>query len=192
MALEKSPLYRTCNCSACRSDLQIVWERQLHHRYFVDLSKAFHTVDHTILLEKLYGITDANIARFRSNLINRKQYICSHNDTKTNEQKVTCGVRQRSTLGPLLCLIYVNDLPSASNLLNAMMFADDTNLFFEHRDISVLFSTVNRELKNINKWLISNKLSLNVTKNRNFQFFIKLLGEMIYHLCYQSLLLIIR
>ena len=137
---------------------------------FVDLSKTFHTVDHTILLKKLYGITDANIARFISNIINRKQYICSHNDTKTNEQKVTCGVRQRSTLGPLLCLIYVNDLPSATNLLNAMMFADDTNLFFEHRDISVLFSTVNRELKNINKWFISNKLSLNVKKPEIFNF----------------------
>ena len=127
------------------------------------MSKAFHTVDHTILFKKLYGITDANIARFRSNLTNRKQYICSHNDTKTNEQKVTCRVPQRSTLEPLLCSIYVNDLPSASNLLNAM-FADDTNLFFEQKDISLLFSTVNRELKNINEWFISNKLSLNVKK----------------------------
>ena len=64
--------------------------------------------------------------------------------------------------------------------------------FFEHKDISVLFSTVNKELQNINEWFISNKLSLNAKKPQNFQFFIKLVGEMIYHLCYQSFLLIIK
>ena len=68
---------------------------------FVDLPKAFDTVDHTILLKKLeiYGITGANLAWFRSYLTNRKQYICINNDNKTNEQKVTCRVPQGSILG---------------------------------------------------------------------------------------------
>ena len=112
---------------------------------FIDLSKAFDIVNHAVFLEKLEicGSTGATLAWFRSYLTNRKQYIFINNDTNTSEQKVTCGVPQGSILGPLLLLIYVNDLPSASNLLNTMMFADDTNLFFEHKDIRVLFSTVN-------------------------------------------------
>ena len=129
-------------------------------RIFIDLPKAFNTVDCTMLLKKLeiYGITGANVAWFRSYLTNRKQYICINNDTKTNEQKVTRGVSQGPILGLLLFSIYVIDLPSAFNFLNTIMSAEDKNAFFEHKDISVLFSTVNRELQNINEWFISNKL----------------------------------
>ena len=72
----------------------------------------------------------AKLAWFRSYLTNRKQHICINNETKTNEQKVSCGVPQRSTIGALSFLIYVNDLPSPSNLLNTIMFEDDTKPIF--------------------------------------------------------------
>ena len=101
-------------------------------------SKALDTVDHSVLLKKLklYGITDKNLAWFESYLSNRKQYIQIDENRKTDFKYVTCGAPQRSILGPLLFLVYVNDLPNASRLLDPIMFADDTNLFFNHKDIN--------------------------------------------------------
>jgi len=79
---------------------------------------------------------------------------------------ITCGVPQGSILGPLLFLIYVNDLYKFSNILNTTLFADDTNLFYSHEDINILFLTVNKELDNLTQWFKANKLSLNITKTK--------------------------
>ena len=115
------------------------------------MSKAFDTVDHSILLKKLklYGITDKNLAWFESYLSNRKQYIQIGENSKTDYKYVTCGVPQGSILKALLFLVYVNDLPNASCLLDPIMFAEDTNLSFNHKDIKHLFTVVNNELVNI-------------------------------------------
>ena len=82
----------------------------------------------------------------------------------TELETITCGVPQGSILGPLLFLLYVNDLKNATNLLDPIMYADDTNLFLTHKDISYLFETANLQLERINQWFISNKLSLHVSK----------------------------
>ena len=71
-----------------------------------------------------------------------------------------------SILGPLLFLIYINDLHEASNILDSIIFADDTNLFYSHQNINDLFSTVNSELECINQWFKANKLSLNIEKTK--------------------------
>ena len=141
---------------------------------FIDLSKAFDTVDHSILLKKLelYGVTDRNHTWFKNYLSNRKQFIQINNEENTELETITCGVPQGSILGPLLFLLYVNDLKNASNLLGLIMFADDTNLFLTHKDIIYLFETANLQLERINQWFISNKLSLNVSKTK-YSFFHK-------------------
>ena len=97
---------------------------------FIDLPKAFDTVDHSILLKKLklFGVTDKNLLWFQSYLSNRKQYIEIGENSKADPKYVTCGVPQGSILGPLLFLVYVNGLPNAPRLLDPIMFADDTNL----------------------------------------------------------------
>ena len=115
---------------------------------FVDWSKAFDTVDHKTLLKKIerYGIAGNNLRWFENYLKDRQHFIFfEHNSTK--KASVTCGVPQGSILGPLLFLLYVDDLHYASKILNPIMFADDTNLFFSHSDINVLFKKRTDECK---------------------------------------------
>ena len=102
---------------------------------------------------------------FKSYLSNRKQYISSQ-DAPENCLDIICGVSQESILGPLLFLIYVNDLFKASNPLMEVLFADDTNFFLSHKNIDTLFASMSKELENVSTWFKSNKLSLNVDKTK--------------------------
>ena len=142
---------------------------------FIDLLKACDTVDHEILFTKLkhYGIKGNNLKWFKSYLSNRKQFISYAQNKNSEIMQIKCGVPQGSILGPLLFLIYVNDLHLSSNLLQPIMFADDSNLFYSHKDRKTLFKTVNEELVKINNWFRANKLSLNPDKTK-YTFFHKL------------------
>ena len=111
----------------------------------------------------MYGVNTTNLAWFASYLNGRKQYIKITESADTLKKDIKCGVPQGSILGPLLFFLYVNDLPNSSNVLVPIMFADDTNFFFEHSNINTLFETVNHELIKIKEW---NKLSLNVGKTK--------------------------
>ena len=91
---------------------------------------------------KLYGITDKYLAWFERYLSNKKQCIEIGENSKTDLKYVTCGVPQGSILGPLLFLVYVNDLSNAPRLLDPIMFADDTNLLFIYKDIKHHFTVI--------------------------------------------------
>ena len=140
---------------------------------FLDLSKAFYTVDHQILFKKLeyYGIAENNLRWLENYLKGRQQFISFENNS-TKKVTITCGVPQGSILGPLLFLLYVNNLHHTSKVLNSIMFADDTNIFLSHSDIKLLLEKMNKELTNVSNWFNANKLSLNVKKTR-FSFFHK-------------------
>ena len=143
-------------------------KKELTLGVFIDLSKAFDTVNHDILLRKLeyYGIRGATKKWLKSYLSNRKQYIIFDKHKKTEYCNITCGVPQGSILGPLLFLIYVNDFHRASTEISTVMFADDTNLFISDKNINQLFSRMNNELIKVSTWFKANKLSLNVTKTK--------------------------
>ena len=125
---------------------------------FIDLQKAFDTVNHRILLSKMehYGIRGCALEWFKSYLSNRKQYVFV-NGSNSNLLPINCGVPQGSVLGPILFLIYINDLPNASKKLTFYLFADDTNIYHESKDLSDLIRIVNKELRLVKKWLDSNK-----------------------------------
>ena len=132
---------------------------------FVDLKKAFDTIDHEILLCKLayYGVEQRSLSWFRSYLHNRSQK-CGINGALSNANVLSCGVPQGSIIGPLLFLIYINDLPNCLQSASAKMFADDTNITCSADNLADLESIVNSELSNLTTWLKANKLSLNIAK----------------------------
>ena len=138
---------------------------------FIDLKKAFDTVNHKILLTKLehYGIRNEIFKWFESYLTGRKQYVF-FNGESSDLKEITCGVPQGSVLGPLLFLIYINDLPNISQKLKFFLFADDTNLYFESKDLRNMEKIINKELEQLNLWLNVNRLALNISKT-NFVIF---------------------
>ena len=132
---------------------------------FLDFSKAFDTVDHNILLKKLnyYGIRGTPLAWINSYLSGRQQFT-TYNGIQSDYKDIACGVPQGSILGPLLFLVYVNDLAFVSEKLYTIMFADDTNMFLTGESINELVNVLNIELQSIVVWLKANKLSLNIDK----------------------------
>lgn len=126
---------------------------------FLDLSKAFDTVDHEILSHKLehYGIS------FQSFLSNRKQFV-QYKNTSSKTLSIVYGVPQGSILGPLLFLLYVNDVTHSSPLSKFILFADDCTLYKSNTDLPLLISQMNQELFLLGKWIRSNKPALNIDK----------------------------
>jgi len=137
---------------------------------FLDLSKAFDTLSHDKLLKKLHhcGIRGLSNDWFRNYLQNRKQYV-SLEGTNSNLSAIQLGVPQGSILGPILFLIYINDIQHATTL-NLLSYADDTTVYTSGATLRGIIPKLNEELGNLNQWFMANKLSLNINKT-NYMIF---------------------
>ena len=145
---------------------------------FLDLSKAFDTLDHSIFLTKLnfYGFSGSVLKWFQSYLSHRQQFV-DFDGTVSNICTLSTGVPQGSILGPLLFIIYMNDIHIASKQFNFILYTDDTNMIspmcsfslqiaLQSISMTQLSHNINVELNNIQEWLSINKLSLNVKKTK--------------------------
>ena len=128
----------------------------------IDLQKAFDTVDHAILLDKLTAIGVSSVSWFDSYLSDRQQCV-DINGTRSDFLPVSCGVPQGSILGPQLFLIYINDMCLSVDC-RLSLYADDSALLFSHNDPTVIADRLTVELSKCKRWLVDNKLSLHVGK----------------------------
>ena len=144
---------------------------QLTGAVFIDLRKAFDTVDHAVLLDKLsnLGILDKEHGWFTDYLSNRTQVVEFQGVTSASED-VSTGVPQGSILGPLLFILHINDLPEVVSDCNILMYADDTVLYCSSSQASVIQDKLNAELSKIDHWLSFNSLFVNVTKTEAMLF----------------------
>ena len=133
----------------------------------IDLQKAFDTLYHNILLNKMkcIGFSDKTLKWFHSYLTNRVIFISS--GTIFSEAGIiNCGVPQESISGPLLYLLYINDTPQALSNTHVYLYADDTSIFCQHKDVTEIENVLYKEFANVCDWFVDNKLTIHFGEDK--------------------------
>ena len=126
----------------------------------IDLQKTFDTMDHKILIEKMKCMGFSNdVTKWFECYLSKRMFSVHVENSFLDKALISCGVPQGSILGPLLFLLYVNDMVQAVNC-DLLLYADDTGLIFQHKDINIIEQQLNRNFSNICDWFVDNKLSI--------------------------------
>ena len=151
---------------------------QMTGALFIDLRKAFDTVPHNALISKLsrFGIKEKSLEWFKSYLSSRTQAVCIGNELSSHKNGLS-GVPQGSVLGPVLFILYINDLVSSVQFSQVMMYADDTVIYYSSPQLSEIELKLNLDLLTLNQWLLNNKLILNEKKTEFMIFGTRLMRQ---------------
>ena len=132
----------------------------------IDLQKAFDTIDHKILIEKMKCMGFSNdVTKWFESYLSKRMFSVHVEKSFSDKALISCGVPQGSILGPLLFLLYVNDMVQAVNC-DLLLYADDTGLIFQHKDINIIEQQLNRNFSNICDWFVDNKLSIHFGEDK--------------------------
>ena len=132
----------------------------------IDLQKAFDTIDHKILIEKMKCMGFSNdVIKWFESYLSKRMFSIHVEKSFSDKSLISCGVPQGSILGPLLFLLYVNDMVQAVNC-DLLLYADDTGLIFQHKDINIIEQQLNGNFSNICDWFVDNKLSIHFGEDK--------------------------
>ena len=132
----------------------------------VDLQKAFDTIDHKILIEKMKCMGFSNdVTKWFETYLSKRMFSVHKEKSFSDKALISCGVPQGSILGSILFLLYVNDMMQAVNC-DLLLYADDMGLIFQHKDINIIEQQLNRNFSNICGWFVDNKLNIHVSEDK--------------------------
>ncbi|XP_046743250.1 uncharacterized protein LOC124409579 [Diprion similis] len=170
---EQSGFRRNYSCETALQNTIIIWRKSLDRSkligvIFLDLKRAFETINRRLLLQKLanYGIMGTTWKWIKSYLENRTQQV-KYGNKMSEKRKTKFGVPQGSVLGPLLFILYINDLARQLEFCQCKMFADDTVIFISGTNTEEIEQKLNHDLERVVKWMNSNSLKLNTTKTKS-------------------------
>jgi retron-type reverse transcriptase len=143
---------------------------QINCIVFLDVRKAFDSINHEILIDKMrnfFGVTGNQLRWYELYLNNMQSSTMSYKRTIIEPKKIICGVPQGSILGPILFLLYINDMPDSLSHLTPSLYADDKEIYASSNDCADLVDKVNIDLENIGKWMLQNKLQIHPSKSKH-------------------------